>query len=156
LKKLADRPGKDALVLEQKVAEILKRYRVNDYISTSIESAINYDKVYEKGGRPTANSPSRRVRQTVLILTYHQCPSEIAAFHKDCGWRLYATNALPEKLTLEKAVFSYREQWQPERGFHRFKRGLLPALPIYFQDEDKIRGLMFLLTILSRPYLVSP
>ncbi|MEY3826491.1 MAG: hypothetical protein RLZZ148_1307, partial [Cyanobacteriota bacterium] len=42
---------------------------------------------------------------------------------------------------------SYREQWQPERGFHRFKRGRLPALPIYFQDEQKIRGLMFLLTI---------
>ena len=147
LKKLADRPGKDTLVLEKKVAEILKRYRVKDYISTAIESEINYDKIYEKGGRPTANSPSRRVRQTTLILTYHQCPSEIAAFKRDCGWRLYATNALPDKLTLEKAVFSYREQWQPERGFHRFKRGLLPALPIYFQDEDKIRGLMFLLTI---------
>jgi hypothetical protein len=29
LKKLADRPGKDALVLEKKVAEILKRYRVS-------------------------------------------------------------------------------------------------------------------------------
>ncbi|MDJ0569643.1 MAG: hypothetical protein QNJ53_11415 [Pleurocapsa sp. MO_192.B19] len=23
----------------------------------------------------------------------------------------------------------------PERGFHRFKRGHLPALPLYFQDE---------------------
>jgi len=105
LKKLADRPGKDTLVLEKKVAEILKRYRVKDYISTAIESEINYDKIYEKGGRPTANSPSRRVRQTTLILTYHHCPSEIAAFKRDCGWRLYATNALPEKLTLEKAVF---------------------------------------------------
>ena len=30
---------------------------------------------------------------------------------------------------------------------HRFKRGRLPALPIYFQDEERIRGLMFLLTI---------
>ncbi len=39
-----------------------------------------------------------------------------------------------------------REQWQPERGFHRFKRGHLPALAIYFQDEERIRGLMFLLT----------
>ncbi len=47
----------------------------------------------------------------------------------------------------ENAVHSYREQWQPERGFHRFKRGRLPALPLYFQDDQKIRGLMFLLTI---------
>ena len=57
------------------------------------------------------------------------------------------TNASGERLSLEKAVFAYREQWQPERGFHRFKRGRLPALPIYFQDDQKIRGLMFLLTI---------
>ena len=37
----ADQLGKDTLVLEKKV------------------------------GRPTTNSPSRRVHQTVLILTYH-------------------------------------------------------------------------------------
>ena len=46
----------------------------------------------------------------------------------------------------------YREQWQPEMGFHRFKRGELPALPIYFQDQTRIRGLMFLLTICLRVF----
>ncbi len=51
---------------------------------------------------------------------------------------------------LSKLLTRTREQWQPERGFHRFKRGLLPALPIYFQDEERIRGLMFLLTIALR------
>jgi transposase len=147
LKKLVDRPGKDALVLEKKVAEILQRYRVNDYIYTSIESLINYEKVYEKEGRPSRKSPSHRQRQITLKLSYHQRLSEIARYQNSCGWRLYVTNATPEQLSLEEAVLAYREQWQPERGFHRFKRGLLPALPIYFQDDDKIRGLMFLLTI---------
>jgi transposase len=60
---------------------------------------------------------------------------------------LYVTNASSSRLSLSQAVNSYREQWQPERGFHRFKRGRLPALPIYFQDEERIQGLMFLLTI---------
>ena len=147
LEKLANRPGKDVLVLEKKVAEILQRYRVNDYISTSIESLINYEKVYEKEGRPSRKSPSHRLRQTTLKLSYYQRLPEIARYQNSCGWRLYVTNATPEQLTLEAAVLAYREQWQPERGFHRFKRGLLPALPIYFQDDDKIRGLMFLLTI---------
>ena len=54
--------------------------------------------------------------------------------------------------TLQESVFYYREQWQPERGFHLFKRGRLPALPIYFQDEDRIRGLMFLLTLALRVF----
>lgn len=47
---------------------------------------------------------------------------------------------------------AYKEQWQPERGFHRFKRGGLSALPIYFRDEEKIKGLMFLLTIALRVF----
>lgn len=57
-----------------------------------------------------------------------------------------------ERLTLMKAVESYKDQWQPEMGFHRFKKGRLSALPIYFRDEDKIRGLMFLLTIALRVF----
>lgn len=147
LKQLAERPGKDAVALEKKVAEILKRSRVAEYIAAEISSKISYSKVYEGRGRPSEERPFRRVRQTTLKLTYSRCQSEIEAFEHLAGWRLYVTNALPAKLTLEQAVWAYREQWQPERGFHRFKRGRLPALPIYFTDDQKIRGLMFLLTI---------
>jgi transposase len=147
LEKLADRPGQDRGVLEKKVTEILKRYRVSDYLVYEISSKIHYSKVYEESGRPSDKSPFRRVRQTTLRLTYCRSQTEIKAFQALAGWRLYVTNASPERLSLENAVYSYREQWQPERGFHRFKRGHLPALPIYFQDEQKIRGLMFLLTI---------
>ena len=87
------------------------------------------------------------MRQTTLTLTYQRCEQTYASFQALAGWRLYVTNASLARLSLETAVHSYREQWQPERGFHRFKRGRLPALPIYFQDDQKIRGLMFLLTI---------
>ena len=147
LKKLAERPGKDSIVLEKKVQEILKRYRVSNYIFLKIESKIHYSRSYKGSGRPRSNSPFRRVRQTNLTLTYERCQTKISDFQALAGWRLYVTNASSERLSLEKAVFSYREQWQPERGFHRFKRGRLPALPIYFLDDQKIRGLMFLLTI---------
>ncbi len=146
-KKLADRPGKDAVILEKKVTDILKRYRVTDYLGSKIDSKIHYSKVYQDSGRPSGNSPFRRVRKTTLTLNYYRCQAKISDFQALAGWRLYVTNASSERLSLEKAVFSYREQWQPERGFHRFKRGRLPALPIYFQDNQKIRGLMFLLTI---------
>ena len=49
-------------------------------------------------------------------------------------------------------MFYYRRQWQPGRGFHLFKRGRLPALPIYFRDEQRIRVLMFLLTLALRVF----
>ncbi|MEM6611693.1 MAG: transposase, partial [Cyanobacteria bacterium P01_C01_bin.72] len=63
-----------------------------------------------------------------------RCEPAIAHHKLIAGWRLYVTNAHTERLTLEQAVNSYRQQLQPERGFHRFKRGRQLALPLYFQD----------------------
>ena len=146
------RPGQDAAALQQKVDEILQRHRITNYLLVSIHKKISYSKVYDRPGRPTANRPFRRVRQTTLTLTYQRDPEAYASFKNLAGWRLYITNATPERLSLEEAVWAYREQWQPERGFHRFKRGHLPALPLYFQDDQKIRGLMFLLTMALRVF----
>ena len=152
LAQLAARPGQDSAALEKKVDEILKRHRVREYLLPTIDKTFHYLKVYENPGRPGPNSPFRRVRQTTLTLTSQRCREAIASFKTLAGWRLYVTNATEQRLSLEGAVFSYREQWQPERGFHRFKRGRLPALPIYFQDEERIRGLMFVLTIALRVF----
>ena len=63
------------------------------------------------------------------------------------GWRLYVSNTAPERMSLAQSIDYYRDQWQPERGFHRWKRGELPALPVYLKYEARIRGLMVLLSI---------
>ena len=147
LEKLVQKTPQDKVILQTKVDEILKRYRVKEQILTNIEKKITYQKVYQGAGRGSKNRPFRRVRHTTLSLTYQRCESKISEQQSIAGWRLYVTNAEPSRLSLAQAVNSYREQWQPERGFHRFKRGRLPALPIYFQDESRIRGLMFLLKI---------
>jgi transposase len=65
---------------------------------------------------------------------------------------LYVTNAPINHLTLSQAVIYYRDEWLLERGFHRFKRGSLPALPIYFQNQDRITGLMFILNLALRAF----
>jgi transposase len=147
LEKLVQKTPQDEVILQTKVEQILKRYRVSEQILTSIEKKITYQKVYQGAGRGSKNRSYRRVRQTTFSLTYQRCQAKISEQQSLAGWRLYVTNAEQSRLSLEEAVNSYREQWQPERGFHRFKRGHLPALPIYFQDEGRIRGLMFLLTI---------
>ncbi|WP_334311144.1 transposase [Microcystis aeruginosa] len=78
--------------------------------------------------------------------------TEIESFKTVAGWHLYATNARSERLSLTEAVEAYQEQWQPEMGFHSFKKSRLSALPIYFRDEEKIKGLMVLLTIALRVF----
>jgi len=117
LEKLAVRPGKDGTILEKKVRLILQRYRVTHYLVGEINSKIHYEKVYEGSGRPSAKTPFRRVRRTTWSLTYHRCEAEIEAFQTLAGWRLYVTNATVERLSLEKAVFAYREQWQPPSAY---------------------------------------
>jgi transposase len=107
LKKLADRPGQEPVVLEKKVTEILQRYRVIDYLVCEIHSKIHYSKVYEESGRPSATSPFRRVRQTTFSLTFYRSETEIKTFQALAGWRLYVTNADSDRLSLENAVYSY-------------------------------------------------
>jgi transposase len=149
---LAQRSENEEQVLERKVEDILKSNRLTKYIEYSMEKKISYDKVYRGSGPRSQSSSYKRVRKTTLQLSYKQIKAEIEETEMLAGWRLYVTNAPPERLTLTEAVESYKEQWQPEHGFHRFKKGRLSALPIYFRDEDKIRGLMFLLTIALRVF----
>ncbi|WP_347566382.1 hypothetical protein [Scytonema sp. UIC 10036] len=93
---------------------------------------------------------------TKICLQLHIHPIDTAIKEAEtlAGWRLYVTNAPTTRLTLPQAVMYYRDEWLLERGFHRFKRGSLPALPIYFQNEDRITGLMFILNIALRVFTV--
>jgi len=36
-----------------------------------------------------------------------------------------------------------------EHGFHRFKKGSLPALPLFLHLDERIQGLMLLLEVLT-------
>jgi len=50
-------------------------------------------------------------------------------------------------MTLEQSVKYYRDEWLVERSFHRFKGGKLPILPLFLRLDERIKGLMMLLTI---------
>jgi len=54
------------------------------------------------------------------------------------------------RLSLTDAVSCYRQEWQPEHGFHRLKGGLLAIMPLYLRDDERIRGLLLLLGIALR------
>ncbi len=148
----ADIPGEDWGELTQKIENILKRYRVNDFFSTTITEETLVTTRNSRRGRPSKNSPTESMTSISLQLHIQQVDDAIKLSETLAGWRLYVTNAPTTRLTLPKAVMYYRDEWLLERGFHRFKRGSLPALPIYFQNEDRITGLMFILNIALRVF----
>jgi transposase len=148
LSKLADKPLKDHCVLKTQVQTLLKRYRVTDYFVTQIstESVTRY----AGPGRPRLKDTSHHIIELQFRLKFERQPDAIAQAEQFAGWRIYVTNVKLEQLSLSQAMAYYRDQWQLEHGFHRFKQGQLPALPIFLANEDRIIGLMFLLTIALR------
>jgi transposase len=132
LNKLATKPGDNREQLIQKVENILQRYRVKDFFLTTITEEITKLSRHLGRGRPSKNSQTEEVTSICLQLHIQQIDTAIKEAETLAGWRLYVTNAPTTQLTLPQAVMYYRDEWLLERGFHRFKRGSLPALPIYF------------------------
>ena len=152
LLKLAAKPGKDLVQLDEKIEAILKRHRVSEFFVVNTKAEISTQTRHLGRGRPTAKSPQQQIVCVQLQLQFSRQGAAIEQAQHLLGWRLYVTNASIIKLSLSQAVIYYRDEWLLERGFHRFKRGNLPALPIYFQNQDRIVGLMFLLTIALRVF----
>jgi transposase len=152
LEKLVLKPGDDLELLNAKVESILQRHQVTEFfnVKTSAQTITQTRNV--KRGRPAANPLTKQVIEIQLQLQFDRHTTAIAQSEKLAGWRLYVTNAPSDRLSLTQAVVYYRNQWLIERGFHRLKRGQLPALPIYFQNQDRIVGLMFLLTLALRVF----
>ena len=62
-----------------------------------------------------------------------------------CGWRVYVTSALT--LTMTSAVQAYRGQYGIEHGFARLKGKTLSLTPLYLQKDERVSGLVHLLSI---------
>lgn len=152
LNKLAKNPPDDREQLTHKVENILKRYRVHNFFSTMITEETQVETRHVGRGRPSKNSPPEEVTRICLQLHIQQINTAIKEAETLAGWRLYVTNAAFTHLSLSQAVMYYRDEWLLERGFHRFKRGSLPALPLYFQNQDRITGLMFMLNLALRVF----
>lgn len=150
LLKLAQRPGDIREKLEIKMQQLLKKYRVAEFFDTGIVEEVTREFRHVGRGRPGANRPKREETRTHLRLKYHRREPAISSAKQLAGWRIYVTNAPATRLGLRDAVSHYRGQWQPERGFHRFKSGVVSALPIYLDDETRIRGLMLVLGMALR------
>jgi transposase len=133
--------------LQLRAEHIIQKRRVSDYISVTVQQKITTRKRYLKPGRPRPDSPFRLVEERRLQLKVQVDEAAVAQARLLAGWRVYVSNISPEQMTLCEAVAYYRDEWLVERGFHRFKRGSLPVLPLWIRLPERIRGLMLLLFV---------
>lgn len=147
LAKLAAKPSQDCCELTHKAQAILKRYQLQSCFELNLSPLPN---PAQRQRKQTSLAENSNQHPDLFVLDFQRQPQEIEAATLLAGWRIYVTNAPLETLSIQQAMAYYREQWQPEQGFHRFKRGRLPALPLYLQNEDRIVGLMFILSLALR------
>ena len=67
---------------------------------------------------------------------------------REMGWQVYGTNALAMALT--QVVWAYRGQYRIEDDWSRLKGRSLGLTPLYLQDEGRIQGLVYLLSVALR------
>lgn len=147
LERLKPKKDEDQPQFQARAEKILKNRKVEDCITLQVQETVTQEMKYLGRGRSGPNRPARVIEKRELHLAFQRNESLIAQELQLAGWRIYATNTPEARLSLHESVRYYRSEWLVERGFHRFKNGALPALPIYLQLPERIQGLMLLLTV---------
>lgn len=150
LRKVKPGPDADLVSLSVQSQVILERHNVGDYLRVTWTPSTTEAKHYLKRGRHGPDSPVKIVTTTRWQLTVERHTEAIETFERLAGWRLYVTNAPAQRLDLNGAVACYREQWQPERGFHRLKGVPLAIRPLLLRSDRRICGLLRILVIALR------
>ncbi len=133
------------VALESKIQAITKKYKVTGLFEFEIERQVS-----ERSIRAYQDQPARTETKVRYQLTTRRDPVAIAEVTREFGWRVYATNATPEQLTLNEAVLVYRKQYLVENIFKRLKGSRLSLTPLYLKRDDHALGLVRLLTLAVR------
>lgn len=144
---LRAKPHEDAATLQAQAETLLRRHRVTSFIEVRVEETVTSKKRYIGPGRPGPNRPYRIEEIRRAHLTYRRYPEAIEEALHLAGWRIHVTNPPQQVLSLGQAIAHYRGMWRNERGYHRFKKGSLPVLPLLVRLPERIVGLMLLLMI---------
>ena len=143
------RPHKDEsrAAFTHRAHQILSKRQMDAFLQVTVDEIITTHKRYGKRGRPAPDSPVTLETNSRLALTVVRDEQALATAFALAGWRVHVSNASAQRLSLLDSVRYYRDEWLVEHGFHRFKKGDLPALPLYLHLPDRIRGLMLLLLL---------
>ena len=122
--------------------DILKRYKVEGILDVDCSETI-----VERHIRPYRDRPARTETNRKLSVSAQINKTALKEAIQRLGWRVYATNASSESLSVTNAVLAYREQYIASLCFGRLKGQPLSLTPMYLQRDDHATGLIRLLTI---------
>jgi transposase len=140
------RQARDLAQLQADVDTILSRHRVSDFLQVTY-----HQEVTEHHIRAYRDKPARIEKTVRYQLTVTRDETAIQTAYQTLGWRLYATNAPADRLSLTEAVQTYRGGVPTiERSMARLKGRPLGLRPVFVHREDHVTGLVRLLSLALR------
>ena len=129
----------------QAAAAIMAKHRVDGLVHVTVTTEVHTHVKRRYGTRPATTVCSERVR---VSATCAEAP--LAHAVRRLGWRVYATKHAAQEMRLAQGVAAYRSEYLVEQGFGRLKGRSLSLTPLFLQYEERIVGLLYLLSIALR------
>ena len=140
------RQGKQRLREETQAREAVERivakHRVQGLIGVTYTTEITTESVRRYGARAAGIREERTVKLSVAVNS-----GALERAKDRMGWRVYVTNQPLEQMSLEQAVLAYRAEYLVERGFARMKGKPLSLTPMYLNSDERVVGLIRVLSI---------
>jgi transposase len=129
--------------LVRAAAAIMAREGVEGLLRYTAQARMTTRQVRAYRGRPAR-------QETEVYFAVEVCRDEarIEQKKREMGWQVYGTNAVA--LALPPVVWAYRGQYRIEDDWSRLKGQSLGLTPVYLQDEERIQGLVYLLSLALR------
>jgi len=129
--------------LMQAAAQIVNEQGVQGLLPYDIQAVFQARPVRAYRGQPAREEID--VSFTIEVRSNEQA---IGQHKQEMGWQVYASNALTR--ALPEVVWAYRGQYRIEDDWARLKGRSLGLTPVYLQDEQRIQGLVHLLSVALR------
>jgi transposase len=129
--------------LMQAAEAIVKREGVEGLLSYQARTRMTTRPV-----RAYRGQPARQETDVYFEMEVQRAEAVIEQKKKEMGWQVYATNAV--MLVLAQVVWAYRGQYRVENDWSRLKGRPLGLTPLYLQDEQRMQGLVYLLSLALR------
>ena len=129
--------------LMEAAAAIATREGVEGLLSYTVQAQMRTRQV-----RAYRDRSARQETEVFFEIDVRREETLIEHKKREMGWQVYATNAVT--LMLPQVVWAYRGQYRVEDDWARLKGRPLGLTPMYLQDEGRMQGLVYLLSLALR------
>lgn len=127
--------------LESTIHQLVHSSKMETFLTITIEEIVTHKRLRAYKQRPATTGS-----QWDFQLTVTRNQEAIEQHIQYLGWQIYATPLLKNECSLAEAVLNYRNEYRVEQSFGRIK-GPLSIRPMYLAKEDRIQGLVHLLSL---------